>query len=262
MAVALLPAPNPDWKSPYYCLQPAQTATPPPARLHRWSYTPPGCRARSKLSLHVTAPAPDRSSQSPSATHLRKVLQSVFFPEVACPRKLWPFDPYENPRTLIRLYPFRKNLKEVTMSSSSGYVSIPHYLVIFDGVNYTDFIAYMHIHMRGRLWCVLSGEVFCPQCPVSLVDPTPPAPAALAPVFPRLIRMRKKFIECGVVAIYNVSNYQMALDSYRHELATYARWFDEDAHSAAMSLSCLNFPRSLWDYLQPSRCELTFATTI
>ena len=84
----------------------------------------------------------------------------------------------------------------------------------------------------------------------------------LPPVFPRLKRMRKKFTDGGVVAVHNVSDYQMALDTYHHELAIYAWWFDEEAHSAALSLSYLIFPRSLWDYLQPSGCELTFATTI
>lgn len=36
---------------------------------------------------------------------------------------------------------------------SSGFVSIPCYPLIFDGVNYTDFISHMRIHLRGlRLW--------------------------------------------------------------------------------------------------------------
>jgi hypothetical protein len=63
------------------------------------------------------------------------------------------------------------------MSSSSGYVAIPHCPVIFDGMNYPDFAAFMRVHMRGlRLWGVLSGEVSCPPCPT----------APLAPILPTL----------------------------------------------------------------------------
>jgi hypothetical protein len=52
--------------------------------------------------------------------------------------------------------------------------------VIFDGTNYTEFVGFMRIHMRGlRLWGVLSGEVSCPPYPVSLVPPVSPTPSAL-----------------------------------------------------------------------------------
>jgi hypothetical protein len=61
------------------------------------------------------------------------------------------------------------------MSSSSGYVAIPRCPVIFDGMNYPDFTAFMHMHMRGLcLWGVLSGGVSCPSCPTAPLDPIPP----------------------------------------------------------------------------------------
>jgi hypothetical protein len=61
------------------------------------------------------------------------------------------------------------------MSFSSGYVAIPCCPVIFDGVNYPDFAAFMRVHMRGlHLWGVLSGEVSCPLYPTAPVAPTPP----------------------------------------------------------------------------------------
>ncbi|KAK1652939.1 hypothetical protein QYE76_070744 [Lolium multiflorum] len=68
------------------------------------------------------------------------------------------------------------------MSSSSGYVAIPRCPVIFDGVNYPDFAAFMHVHMRGlRLWGVLSSEVSCPPRPVAPTVPIAPTLVALAP---------------------------------------------------------------------------------
>jgi hypothetical protein len=67
--------------------------------------------------------------------------------------------------------------KERKMSSSSGYVAIPHCPVIFYGANYPDFAAFMHVHMRGlRLWGVLSGEVSCPPCPTAPLAPIPLTP--------------------------------------------------------------------------------------
>jgi hypothetical protein len=52
--------------------------------------------------------------------------------------------------------------------------------VIFDGANYPDFAAFMHVHMRGlRLWGVLSGEVSCPPCPTAPLAPIPPTPPVL-----------------------------------------------------------------------------------
>ena len=63
--------------------------------------------------------------------------------------------------------------KTGTMSSSSGYVTIPRSPVIFYGTNYTEFVGFMRIHMRGlRLWGVLTGEVPCPPRPVPPVVPT------------------------------------------------------------------------------------------
>jgi hypothetical protein len=70
--------------------------------------------------------------------------------------------------------------REREMSSSSGYVAIPRYPVIFDGVNYPDFATFMHVYMRGlHLWSVLSGEVSCPPCPTAPLAPIPPTPTVL-----------------------------------------------------------------------------------
>jgi hypothetical protein len=67
------------------------------------------------------------------------------------------------------------------MSSSSGYVAIPRCPVIFDGVNYPDFAAFMRVHMHGlRLWGVLSSEVSCPPCPTAPLAPIPSMPPVLS----------------------------------------------------------------------------------
>jgi hypothetical protein len=59
--------------------------------------------------------------------------------------------------------------------NKKGYVAIPRCPVIFDGANYPDFAAFMHVHMRSlRLWGVLSGEVSYPPCPTPPVAPIPP----------------------------------------------------------------------------------------
>jgi hypothetical protein len=70
----------------------------------------------------------------------------------------------------------RKERKNTgTMSSSSGYVTIPRYPMIFHGTNYAEFAAFICIHMRAiHLWGVLFGEISCLSCPVSPVDRTPP----------------------------------------------------------------------------------------
>jgi hypothetical protein len=74
----------------------------------------------------------------------------------------------------------KRKKSEREMSSSSGYVAIPRCPVIFDGVNYPDFAAFMRVHMRGlRLWGVLSGEVSCPPCPTPPLAPIPPTSHAL-----------------------------------------------------------------------------------
>jgi hypothetical protein len=74
----------------------------------------------------------------------------------------------------------KKKKRERDMSSSSGYVAIPRCPVIFDGVNYPNFAAFMRVHMRGlRLWGVLSGEVSYPPCPTPPLAPIPPTPPAL-----------------------------------------------------------------------------------
>jgi hypothetical protein len=66
-------------------------------------------------------------------------------------------------------------------SSSSGYVAVPRCPLTFDGANYADFAAHMHVHMRGlRLWGVLCGEVPCPPRPLAPVAPVPPTPPVIA----------------------------------------------------------------------------------
>jgi hypothetical protein len=52
--------------------------------------------------------------------------------------------------------------------------------MIFDGVNYPDFVAFIRVHMRGLcLWGVLSGEVSCPSCPTAPLAPILPTPPVL-----------------------------------------------------------------------------------
>jgi hypothetical protein len=77
------------------------------------------------------------------------------------------------------------------MSAPSGYVVIPRCSLIFDGTNYPDFAAFMRIHMRGlRLWGVLSGEVFCPSCPIAPAFPLDRRPQLLLLMLLRLRRIQ------------------------------------------------------------------------
>jgi hypothetical protein len=74
----------------------------------------------------------------------------------------------------------KKRKKEREMSSSSGYVAISRCPMIFDGANYPNFAAFMHVHMRGlRLWGVLSDGVSCPPCPTVPLVPIPLTPPFL-----------------------------------------------------------------------------------
>ena len=87
-----------------------------------------------------------------------------------------------------------------------GTVSLPRCPVIFDGVNYTDFVSHMRIHMRGlRLWGVLSGDVTCPPCPT---PPTEPTPVALPPTADKAAAEAARLADDEAA-----SAYQEALDS-------------------------------------------------
>src|SRR3954468_18720455 len=99
------------------------------------------------------------------------------------------------------------------MSSSSGYVAIPRCSVIFDDTNYSDFAAFMRMHMRGlRLWGVLSGEVPCPPCPTAPTAPTPPTPPVLATDASQADKDATKSTDDAAVVVYDRS-YQEYTDA-------------------------------------------------
>uniref|UniRef100_A0ACD5UZ91 Uncharacterized protein n=1 Tax=Avena sativa TaxID=4498 RepID=A0ACD5UZ91_AVESA len=80
-------------------------------------------------------------------------------------------------------------------------------------MNYPDFAAFMHVHMRGlRLWGVLSGE-----------EAKDAAQSA----------------DDSVVAAYDLKfkQYSSDLEAYRHALTAYTQWVDEDARAAAVLTS-------------------------
>jgi hypothetical protein len=126
------------------------------------------------------------------------------------------------------------------MSSTSGYIAIPHCPVIFDGTNYTEFAGFMRIHMRGlRLWGVLSGEVSCPPYPVSPMAPISPTPSVLAADASQVDKDAAKSFDDVAVAIYDkkVLEYTDALSTYRDDLTAYTQWMDDDARAAAVLTS-------------------------
>ena len=126
-------------------------------------------------------------------------------------------------------------------SSASSYVAIPRCQLIFDGANYTEFVAFMRIHMRGlRLWGVLSGEVPCPPRPVLPVAPTPPPTTSdLAADASDDDRAATRVAADDAVAAYDqrVVVYSDALSIYRDDLTVYAQWFDDDCCAAAVLTS-------------------------
>jgi hypothetical protein len=126
------------------------------------------------------------------------------------------------------------------MSSSSGYVVIPRCSVIFDGANYPDFTAFMHVHMRGlRLWGVLSGVVSCPPYPTAPVAPILPTPVVLGDGASQEAKDAAKSADDSVVAAYELKlkQYSDDLENYRLDLAAYTQWMDEDARAAAVLTS-------------------------
>jgi hypothetical protein len=126
------------------------------------------------------------------------------------------------------------------MSSSSGYVVIPRCPVIFDGVNYPEFAAFMHVHMRGlRLWGVLSGEVSCPPCPTAPLAPIPPTPPVLSDDATQDAKDATERVDKSVVDAYELKfqQYSSALETYRLDLTAYTQWMDEDARAAAVLTS-------------------------
>nr|CCI55364.1 PH01B035L11.9 [Phyllostachys edulis] len=136
-----------------------------------------------------------------------------------------------------------------------GTVSIPRCPVVLDGVNYTDFVSHMRIHMRGLcLWGVLSGDVTCPPCPT---PPTEPTPVALPTTADKAAAEAARLIDDEAA-----SAYQEALDSYK----------DRRPPTLSGTMTMLGLPLSsspvsnlssllrLWDSLRLSRCGLTFVS--
>jgi hypothetical protein len=126
------------------------------------------------------------------------------------------------------------------MFASSGYVAIPCCAVIFDGANYSDFAAFMPIHMCGlHLWGVLFGEVSCPSCPVAITAPTPPTPPTLVADATQANEDAAKSADDAAIAAYDrkVHEYSDALEIYRLDLTTYTLWMDDDARVAAVLTS-------------------------
>jgi hypothetical protein len=126
------------------------------------------------------------------------------------------------------------------MSSSLGYVAIPHCPVIFDGVNYPNFAAFMRVHMHGlRLWGVLSGEVSCPPCPTAPLAPIPPTPPVLGDDATQADKDAAESADRSAVAAYDLQfqQYSSALETYRLDLTAFTQWMDEDARTAAVLTS-------------------------
>jgi hypothetical protein len=99
----------------------------------------------------------------------------------------------------------KEKKRERSMSSSSGYVVIPRCPVIFDGMNYPDFAAFMHVHMRGLcLWGVLSGEVSCPPYPTAPVAPIPPMPVVLGDGASQEAKDAAKSADDSAIAAYEL----------------------------------------------------------
>jgi hypothetical protein len=91
------------------------------------------------------------------------------------------------------------------MSSSSGYVAIPRFPMIFDGMNYPDFAAFMCVHMRGlRLWGVLSDKVSYPSCPTAPLAPIPPTPPVLSDDATQADKDAAESADRSVVAAYDL----------------------------------------------------------
>jgi hypothetical protein len=106
------------------------------------------------------------------------------------------------------------------MRFSSGYVAIPRCPVIFDGANYPNFAAFMHVHMRGlRLWGVLFDEVSCPPCPTPPLAPIPLTPLALGADATQAAESADR----SAVAMYDLQfqQYSSALETYRLDLTAY-----------------------------------------
>lgn len=123
------------------------------------------------------------------------------------------------------------------MSTASGYAVVSRCPVIFDATNYTEFIGFMRIHMRGiRLWGVLSDEVRCPPHPVPPVAPTPPTPLVLPADANQVAKDAVKLAHEAVVRTYDeqVSIYEEALQAYHGALSVYTQWLDDDARAAAV----------------------------
>jgi hypothetical protein len=88
--------------------------------------------------------------------------------------------------------------------------------VLFDGINYHDWVPYMHLHMHNlRLWNFLTCELPCPPHPS-------------APVEPVII------VKTTVAEEKLHTDYEDCLASYKSQFHAYRTWLDEDAHAGSV----------------------------
>jgi hypothetical protein len=55
--------------------------------------------------------------------------------------------------------------------TSSGSVPVLRCPMLFDGTKYRDWVLHMRLHIHGRLWDFLTGELPCPPCPSAPAEP-------------------------------------------------------------------------------------------
>jgi hypothetical protein len=102
----------------------------------------------------------------------------------------------------------------VSSSTSSGPVLVLQCLVLFNGINYRDWVPHMRLHMRGlRLWDFLTGELPFP--------PSPSAPAQFV-ISEKTTAAEKKRL---------LTDYEDHLASYESQFHAYRTWLDEDARA-------------------------------
>jgi hypothetical protein len=89
--------------------------------------------------------------------------------------------------------------------------------VLFNGINYRDWIPHMRLHMRGlHLWNFLTGELPCPPSPSAPDQPV---------ISEKTTTAEKERL---------LADYEDRLTSYESQFHAYMTWLDDDARAGSV----------------------------
>jgi hypothetical protein len=105
--------------------------------------------------------------------------------------------------------------------------------VLFNGINYRDWIPRMHLHMRGlHLWNFLTGELPCPSSPSAPDQPV---------ISEKTTTAEKERL---------LADFEDRLASYESQFHAYRTWLDDDARAGSVLTASMDdhFAADIMDF--------------